>query len=349
MAWLLSAAVSLWLAGARAEDPHSTARRLSAAVADVAAKGRAAVVHVQVEKGPAMAPALIELLRENGVNGPAGAQVMREATGSGFIVSRDGRVWTNHHVVEGALSIHVVLDDQRRFAATMVGSDPRTDLAVLQIDGKGPFDTVPIGDSSAVRVGDLVLAVGNPFDFQSSVSLGVVSATGRRGLSDREIQDYIQTDAAVNPGNSGGPLLDLDGRVIGINTAIYSPGVEQNSGVSFAIPIDMAARIVADLEAGRPVSRARVGHEADLRFAVRQRALVRVSRVRRLSWLCRSGGGRRLRVRDEQDGDAVDGRRTGCGAQGRALLRSSGFIRRVGTTSGMTCGIMRRLVAAPAV
>jgi S1-C subfamily serine protease len=141
----------------------------------------------------------------------------------------------------------------------VVGADARTDVAVLQIEAGGPFPWLPLGDSSEVRVGDMVLAVGNPFEFQSTVTLGIISATGRRGLGEREIQDYLQTDAAVNPGSSGGPLLDLDGRVIGINTAIFAPEVDQNAGISFAVPSNLVKRVVEDLEAGAGVPRSWVG------------------------------------------------------------------------------------------
>jgi S1-C subfamily serine protease len=224
-----------------------------------------AVVHIEAEKGRRAAPELQELFQVYGLpSGPAGGpwrdeDVIREADGSGVIVSRDGRVFTNNHVVEGAVRVEVRLADQRRLSARVVGSDPRTDIAVLQIEAPGPFPYLALGDSDDVAIGELVVAVGNPFDFDSSVSLGVVSARGRRGLTEREIQDYIQTDAAVNPGNSGGPLIDMDAKVIGINTAIYAPQAEQNAGISFAIPSNMAARVAGDLQALGHVRRAWIG------------------------------------------------------------------------------------------
>lgn len=228
------------LAGPSAQD-------VSDAVADVAGRAIPAVVHIRVQRGDDLAPALRELAHEvPGLVPPDGAP-SRGVSGSGVIVSEDGRVLTNHHVVDGAREITVVLSDQRYLPASVVGSDPRTDIAVLQIDAEGPWPWLSLGDSDALRVGELVLAIGSPFDFASTVTLGVVSALGRHGLSEREIQDFVQTDAAVNPGNSGGPLVDLNGRVVALNTAIFSPGVEQNSGVSFAIPAAMLLRVSADL------------------------------------------------------------------------------------------------------
>jgi serine protease Do len=227
----------------------------------VSRRARAAVVHVEVIKGRTWAPPLQDLLQRFDVE-ISGDLPESEATGSAVIVSPDGRVLTNHHVVAGALAVQVILSDQRRFPARVIGTDPRTDLAVLRIEGGDAFPWLPLGDSDQVVVGQPVLAVGSPFDFQSTVTMGIVSATGRRGLDDAEIQDYLQTDAAVNPGNSGGPLVDLRGRVVGINTAIYSQGAEQNSGISFAIPANMARRVTDALERGDGVRRARIGLES---------------------------------------------------------------------------------------
>ena len=233
---------------------------LEDALVRVADKARPAVVHVEVVKGPSWTPALQELLRAHGLELPEAAEAVARATGSAVIVSRDGRLLTNQHVIDAAVEVRVVLPDQRVFPATVVGSDPRTDVAVLQIEGEGPFPFIQI-ERRPVKVGQVVVAVGSPFDFQSTVTTGIVSAKGRRGLERGEIQDFIQTDAAVNPGNSGGPLLDLNGRVIGINTAIYSQGADQNSGVSFAIPADMALSVVEALEATGDVPRPSLGVE----------------------------------------------------------------------------------------
>ncbi len=227
----------------------------STVLQDVAADAIPAVVYVRAEKGRRLAPELQELFIANGLP-PAPwlePQVTREASGSGLIISPDGRVLTNHHVIEGALTITLITSDQRQLPAHVIGEDPRTDLALLQIDLPQVWPYLTLSPKP-VAVGQFVLAIGNPFDFQSSVSAGVVSALGRRGLTTREIQDYIQTDATVNPGNSGGPLLDLDGRVVGINTAIFAPQAEQSAGISFAIPSAMALRVLDEME-NRPVPR----------------------------------------------------------------------------------------------
>lgn len=274
------------------------------ALTRVARKARPAVVHVEVVKGETWAPPLQELLTRIEADPPASDVADSRATGSAVIVSRDGRVLTNHHVVDGALDVHVVLADQRRFKAEVVGSDARTDVAVLRIDGAGPFPWLPIGDSDRVAVGQPVLAVGSPFDFQSTVTVGIVSAKGRRGLDRAEIQDYIQTDAAVNPGNSGGPLLDLEGRVIGINTAIYSQGADQNSGISFAIPSNMAQRIARALEDEGRVRRASVGVETSDAAGIDGDPSVRGASV---SWVVPASPGARAGLRRGDVIVAVDG------------------------------------------
>lgn len=247
LVWLLT-----WLAmaGPPMED----------ALIRVADRARPAVVHVEVVKGPSYTPALQELLRAHALELPESVEPVARATGSAFIVSDDGRVLTNQHVIDAAVEVRVVLADQRVFPARVVGADPRTDVAVLQIEGEGPFPSLPLS-TRPVRVGQTVVAVGSPFDFQSTVTSGIVSATGRRGLERGEIQDFIQTDAAVNPGNSGGPLLDLSGRVVGINTAIYSQGADQNSGISFAIPAAMVQRVVSAIEEDGVVPRPSLGVE----------------------------------------------------------------------------------------
>lgn len=245
LGWL--AALLIYGSQAHAEGPQALLG-LGQELATVAEATGPAVVRLQVSKARPLAPELDELLQRYGQVWPEPPVIRGQATGSGFIVSESGLVYTNQHVISGATRITAVLLDQRHVSARVVVQDPRTDIAVLQLDGEGPWPTVPLGESASLRVGEAVIAVGNPFEFEQTVTFGVVSAVGRRGLSPREIQDYIQTDAAVNPGNSGGPLLDARGRVIGINTAIYSPGVEQNSGISFAIPIDMVGRVVSELE-----------------------------------------------------------------------------------------------------
>lgn len=161
--------------------------------------------------------------------------------GSGVIVSPDGYVVTNHHVVDGADKVTVTLIDKREFVGTLVGSDPQTDLAVIKISGKN-LPHIPWGDSSKLEVGEYVLAIGNPFGLNSTVTQGIVSALGRGGMGITQYEDFIQTDAAINPGNSGGALVNMQGELVGINTAILSrTGGYQ--GVGFAIPTSMGKHV----------------------------------------------------------------------------------------------------------
>lgn len=164
--------------------------------------------------------------------------------GSGVIISRDGYVLTNNHVIDGADSVEVVLDDGTKLPATVIGLEPHTDLAVLRIDASDrTFDAVEVGDSDALRVGEFVIALGSPFSLSSSVTLGIVSQKGR-SIGLLPFEDFIQTDAAVNKGNSGGPLLDADGRLVGINTVIHTSGFsEGNIGISFAVPVNLAMNV----------------------------------------------------------------------------------------------------------
>ena len=180
-----------------------------------------------------------------------------QATGSGVIVDTgQGHVLTNAHVVENAASIEVTTKDNRQFRAKLIGRDPETDIAVLQISGSG-LTAVPMGDSDHLQVGDFVLAIGNPFGLGQTVTSGIVSALGRSpGIEGYE--DFIQTDASINPGNSGGPLVDLQGRIIGINTAIVAPS-GGNVGIGFAVPINMAHQVMDQLIAGGEIKRGRIG------------------------------------------------------------------------------------------
>jgi len=172
--------------------------------------------------------------------------------GSGFIVDPRGYVVTNNHVIEGADEITVVMHDETRYAARVVGRDPKTDIAVLKIDRDRPFPYVEWADSDRVRVGDWMIAIGNPFGLGTSVSAGIVSARGR-DIRVGPYDDFFQVDAAINRGNSGGPSFTLEGKVFGINTAIFSPS-GANIGIGFAIPSNLARRVVASLiEKGRVV------------------------------------------------------------------------------------------------
>jgi serine protease Do len=172
-------------------------------------------------------------------------RIPETGTGSGVVVRRDGYILTNNHVVRDADKIRVTLEDGRAFDAEVVGTDPKSDVAVIKIKADG-LDAAKLGNSDQLEVGEWVLAVGNPFQLSSTVTAGIVSAVGRSNIGLADYEDFIQTDAAINPGNSGGALVNLDGDVVGINTAIASRN-GGNQGIGFAIPINMAGRIMDSL------------------------------------------------------------------------------------------------------
>ncbi len=179
--------------------------------------------------------------------------------GSGVVVDREGTIVTNHHVIAGATEVQVAMADGNVYDATVVGSDPRSDIAVLQmIDPPATLDPLPWGDSDAVRLGETVLAVGNPYGIGHTLTRGIVSATGRASVGIAEYENFIQTDAAINPGNSGGALVDLNGRLIGIPTAIFSK-TGGFSGISLAIPSKMARTIAEDIRVDGKVDRGWLG------------------------------------------------------------------------------------------
>lgn len=179
------------------------------------------------------------------------------ASGSGFFISPDGYIVTNYHVIKEAKQITAVLGDGREFSATVKGSDPRTDLAVLKIEGDG-FPFLKFGDSDGLEIGEWVVAIGNPFALESSLTVGVVSAKGRQDLGLAAFEDFIQTDAAINPGNSGGPLLNLHGDVIGVNTAIMTRSGGY-MGIGLSIPSKMVQHITDQIIQGGVVKRAYLG------------------------------------------------------------------------------------------
>ena len=186
-----------------------------------------------------------------------------EGAGSGFVIDPKGYILTNFHVVQGAQSIEVVLGDQSHYAGKFIGADQRNDVALVKIEPKGkPLAALPLGDSAALQVGQKVLAIGNPFGFQSTLTTGVVSALGRTVQTSQTtfIDEAIQTDAAINRGNSGGPLINSHGEVIGINSAIYTPS-GTTAGIGFAIPINTAKRIAHDLITDGRVHQAFLGVE----------------------------------------------------------------------------------------
>ncbi|WP_395645686.1 trypsin-like peptidase domain-containing protein [Terricaulis sp.] len=210
------------------------AERLSPAVVNIATSQRVDVDE-ELPRFPPGSP--LERFNEGLSNG---SQIT--SLGSGFIISADGVVVTNNHVVEAADAIEVILQNGQRYEATVVGRDPATDVAVLRVHARQPLPFVPMGDSDTARVGDIVLAIGNPFGLGGSLSVGVISARNRN-IDAGRYDDFIQTDAAINRGNSGGPLFNLDGEVIGMNTAIVSP-TGGSVGIGFATPTAIVAPIV---------------------------------------------------------------------------------------------------------
>jgi serine protease Do len=219
-----------------------------------------AVVNVsctKVLKSPGLSdPKLRQFFEEN--FGRLPHQMRENSLGSGVVVTRDGYILTNSHVVEEADSIHVSLPDGREFDAKVIGNDKQSDLAVLKIDAQN----LPVADWGApdrVAVGDFALAVGNPFGVGETVTMGIVSAMGRGGLGIEDIENFIQTDASINPGNSGGPLVNANGNVIGINTAIITGGSGGSQGIGFAIPAAMARSVMDQIVKSGKVTRGWLG------------------------------------------------------------------------------------------
>ena len=201
-------------------------------------------------------PAVVEITSIAGGGGTFGAPA--QGTGTGIIFDEEGFILTNNHVIAGADSLEVKFDDGSVMPAELVGRDPGNDLAVIQIEGfDGPLSVAPLGDSDAMRVGDPVLAIGNPFNLEGTLTQGIVSAVGRTfatGGSTRPIRDMIQTDAPVNPGNSGGPLVNCRAEVIGVNTLLENPtGDNVNVGIAFAVPANSVTRSLPEMLAGETV------------------------------------------------------------------------------------------------
>jgi S1-C subfamily serine protease len=233
----------------RAEDRASPNRRTPVVAA--LERVRAAVVNVSAEelvriREPSRAQSMGELLFEEFFGRPRTRKGYAVTSlGSGVIVSPDGYLLTNAHVIERGTRLRIGLLDGRELLARVVGADPSTDLAVLKLDAEGPLPFLPMSRSDDLIVGETVIAIGNPFGLSHTVTTGVISAVHRNfRAGNRTLFDFVQTDASINPGNSGGPLLDIDGRLVGINTAIIG---ERSAGIGFAIPIDRARRIAEDL------------------------------------------------------------------------------------------------------
>src|SRR6476660_3678919 len=226
--------------------------------ADVAERMNAAVVNIDsMSKGSDPRDPQRYFRRGDGpIEGPSSRDldIPRQGAGSGFIIDREGYVLTNHHVIDAAERITVTLADGRTFRAEVVGTDPAIDVALLKVPGAHDLPEAPLGNSDELRVGEWVCAIGNPLGYVHSVTVGVVSFIGRK-LFDPSLDDYIQTDAAINFGNSGGPLINSRGQVIGINSAISS----RASNIGFAVPINQAVAILPQLKTAGRVSRGYMG------------------------------------------------------------------------------------------
>jgi serine protease Do len=224
--------------------------------ADVAARIGPAVVNVasvKIVRPPAaeQAPLLNDPLLRDLFGGGRLPRMPRElrqqSLGSGVLISRDGAVLTNFHVVQGASEVRVALPDKRELKAKIIGSDPKTDIALLQVEGND-FPFIQWGDSTRVRVGQFVLAFGDPLGLGPTVTAGIISAKGRGNVGIVDYEDFLQTDAAINPGNSGGPLVNVEGELVGINTAIATSGGRGNQGIGFAVPSNLAREVVKQIQ-----------------------------------------------------------------------------------------------------
>jgi serine protease Do len=233
-------------------------------IADVAAKVTPSVVNVfserqvrQPEVSPFLSDPFFQYFFDLPERGLQRVPQRQRSLGSGVIVSRDGVILTNNHVVANAETIRVALKDGRELDAKVVGTDPQSDIAVLRVNERN-LPAIEIGDSSKTRIGDLVLAIGNPFGLGQTVTMGIISAVGRANMGIADYEDFIQTDAAINPGNSGGALVDMDGKLVGINTAIASK-TGGYQGIGFAIPSSMAMQVEDAILNNRKVTRGWLG------------------------------------------------------------------------------------------
>jgi serine protease Do len=263
---VVCSALAIWgVAPVKAENAEML-RKTGSAFSEIAKDALPAVVFIDVES-------TIEVSQRQYANpleqffgqgrgyfqqAPGTQEYHQQGQGSGFIISKDGYILTNNHMVNDADKITVTLGDGREFEAKLIGADPKTEVALIKIEDGDDLPTVPLGDSDALNVGEWVLAAGNPFGLSQTITAGIVSAKGRDETGIAEYGNFIQTDAAINPGNSGGPLLNIDGEVIGINTAIYTRSGGY-MGIGFAIPINQAISIKDQLIKNGRVSRSVLG------------------------------------------------------------------------------------------
>jgi Do/DeqQ family serine protease len=242
-----------------ASPPPAPAARVES-LHDAVARATPAVVNIFTSKEVPRSPLMNDPLFRRFFGEQLGDEAQRATNlGSGVIVSPAGYILTNHHVVEAADEIEVALPDGKKLLAKVVGNDPETDLAVLRVNAE-KLPAITFGQSEQLRVGDTVLAIGNPFGFGQTVTSGIVSAIGRAGLGISTFENFIQTDAAINPGNSGGALVDARGNLVGINTAIYSR-TGSSSGVGFAIPVSTARMVMDQIIKSGSVTRGWIGVE----------------------------------------------------------------------------------------
>ncbi len=269
---ILAAGVNIAKADSSADN--EILNRSSKAFVNVVKKAQPAVVHIKVEKTtrstsrnqggedifnhPFFDQFFGPQYRQQRPQQPRQREHKQRGQGSGFIISKDGFILTNNHVIEDADIIKVSLSDDREFDAKVIGADPQSDVALLKIEDPENLPVLPLGDSEALEVGEWVIAIGNPFGLSQTVTVGVVSAKGRSSVGINQYENFIQTDAAINPGNSGGPLINVHGEVIGINTALFSK-TGGYMGIGFAIPINMARSIEDQLQKDGKVTRGWLG------------------------------------------------------------------------------------------
>lgn len=317
--WLERTPLTTASAPAMPSAPRVAAVPATSSYASAASRAAPAVVSIVASKAPRLRPE--DPWFRFFFGGDGRSQQAQVGLGSGVIVSADGYLLTNNHVVEGADDIDVQLPDGRQARARLVGTDPETDLALLQVK-LDHLSVITLGDARDAQVGDVVLAIGNPFNVGQTVTSGIVSALGRNRLGLSTFENFIQTDAAINPGNSGGALVDVEGRLLGINTAIYSRS-GGSLGIGFAIPVDTARSVMQALLRDGHVTRGWIGVEP--RDLNRELA-----------------GSLRLSV---DDGVLITGVLRN-GPAGRAGVRPGDVVRRIGDTAVLDTAQLLAAVAA---